>query len=250
VNAIEVDHLSLWYGDFQALRDVSVSFPQRQVTAVVGPSGCGKTTLLKTLNRMHERGGTARTEGQVRVHGHDVLAKRTSVQELRRRVGLVFQRPNPLPLSVYENIAFGARLHEAWPKARLDAAVRKALTRVGFDSLTGDRLSAPALEFSLEEQQRLCIARLLPLEPEVLLMDEPTSALDTKGTRVIEQLVQELRADYTVVLVTHSMAQARRISDRCVFMFMGERIEDGPTQELFAGAKDPRTRSYLQGRFG
>ncbi|MBC8071327.1 MAG: phosphate ABC transporter ATP-binding protein [Deltaproteobacteria bacterium] len=245
--AIEIDRLSLWYGQFQALRSIELAVAAGGVTALVGPSGCGKTTLLKAINRMHERTGDTRTTGSVRVHGHDVLAPEVSLPELRRRVGLVFQRPNPLPLSIYDNVAFAARLHERWSSQRLVAAVDAALARVGLADV--DRRDS-ALSLSLEQQQRLCIARLLPLEPKLLLMDEPTSALDAAGTHKIETLIRELRGDFTVAIVTHSMGQARRISDACAFMLLGELVEHGPTDEIFAEARDQRTRDYLAGRFG
>ena len=245
--AVEIAGLSLWYGDFQALRDVDLEIAAGQVTALVGHSGCGKTTLLKSINRMHERSGGTRTRGSLRVHGDDVLAPGVSLLELRRRVGLVFQRPNPLPLSVRDNVAFAARLHERWDPRRLDDAVAYALDRVGLGDIDTQR---PALTLSLEQQQRLCIARLLPLQPAVLLMDEPTSALDLGGTETIEQLVRSLKGDYTVVIVTHSMAQARRVSDACAFMLLGELVEHGATERVFTDARDPRTREYLAGRFG
>jgi phosphate transport system ATP-binding protein len=248
--AVEIDHLSLWYGDFQALRDVDLALPTGRITALVGPSGCGKTTLLKTIDRMHERARDTRIVGQLRVHGHDVLAADVSPQELRRRVGLVFQRPNPLPLSVYDNIAFAPRLHERWSQRLLDQAVHAALDRVGLREALGKDLGRSALTLSLAEQQRLCIARLLPLRPSVLLLDEPTSTLDPYATATIEALLRELRGDYTVAIVTHSMAQARRISDHCAFMLLGEVVEHGPTATLFESARDPRTRAYLAGRFG
>jgi phosphate transport system ATP-binding protein len=245
--AVEIAGLSLWYGDFQALHEVQLEISQGEVTALVGPSGCGKTTLLKAINRMHERSGNTRTVGKLCVHGRDVLAAGVSLLELRRRVGLVFQRPNPLPLSIYDNVAFAVRLHERWRGSQLDDAVAQALERVG---LGGIELGRSALSLSLEQQQRLCIARLLPLQPAVLLMDEPTSALDVAGTATIEALVRSLRGDYTVVIVTHSMSQARRISDTCAFMLLGEMVESGATERVFTDARDPRTREYLAGRFG
>ena len=235
--AIDVRDVSMWYGAFRALSEVSLSVKQGGITALVGPSGCGKSTLLKCFNRMHERAGNTRITGRIEILGHDVLAASVSVHELRRHVGLVFQRPNPLPLSVLENVTLAASLFERWSKEELHARAK-------------DRLGTNALSLSLEQQQRLCIARLLPLKPSVLLMDEPCSALDSRSTQAIEELLRSLRGEYTSLVVTHSMAQARRLADDCAFMLMGRVVEAGPTEQLFTSATDPRTRDYLAGRFG
>lgn len=248
--AIDVRDVSMWYGAFQALSEVSLSVKQGGITALVGPSGCGKSTLLKCFNRMHERAGNTRITGRIEILGHDVLAASVSVHELRRHVGLVFQRPNPLPLSVLENVTLAASLFERWSREELHARAKDALQRVELWDALKDRLGANALSLSLEQQQRLCIARLLPLKPSVLLMDEPCSALDSRSTQAIEELLRSLRGEYTSLVVTHSMAQARRLADDCAFMLMGRVVEAGPTEQLFTSATDPRTRDYLAGRFG
>jgi phosphate transport system ATP-binding protein len=251
-HAIETGRLSLWYGDFQALRDVSVSFKHGIITSLIGPSGCGKTTLLRCFNRVNERYGNVRTTGEVRILGESIYDGAVSLIELRKAVGMVFQRPNPLPISVYENVAFGIRIHT--PRAELgrsvlDEAVEKALTEVGLWKDLKDRLDAKATTLLLEQQQKLCLARLLPLKPEVILMDEPASALDVGGTRAIEELMFELRGRYTIVIVTHNMAQARRASDECIFMLLGEVVEHARTENLFLSPRDPRTAEYIEGRY-
>ncbi len=250
--AIETRRLTLWYGGFQALRDVTIRIGRGIITSLIGPSGCGKTTLLRCFNRVNERYGNVRTTGEVRVLGEDIYAPDVSLVELRKAVGMVFQRPNPLPISVYENVVFGLRVHT--PRARLrrsllDEAVEKALAEVGLWKDLKDRLHARATTLQLEQQQKLCLARLLPLKPEVILMDEPASALDVAGTRAIEELMVGLRGRYTIVIVTHNMAQARRVSDECLFMLLGEVVEHARTEDLFLNPRDPRTAEYIEGRY-
>ncbi len=253
-HAIETEQLSLWYGDFQALFDVDLQIKQGMVTSLIGPSGCGKSTLLRSVNRIVERLGYVRTEGSIRVLGHDIFAPEVDIIEVRKQIGMVFQRPNPLPLSIRDNILFGSRIH-ADPAARNsaadeDAIVEKALTEVLLWDSVKDRLNRKATELSLEEQQKLCIARLLPLKPSVLLMDEPCSALDPDGTEAVEELIWELRGDYTILLVTHNMAQARRASEECVFMLLGKVIEHTTTESMFVTPADKRTADYIEGRYG
>jgi phosphate transport system ATP-binding protein len=251
-HAIETRGLSLWYGGFQALRDVSVEIKHGIITSLIGPSGCGKTTLLRCFNRVNERYGNVRTAGEIRVLGENILDPAVSLVELRKAVGMVFQRPNPLPISVYENVAFGIRIHTPRAELRkglLDEAVEKALTEVGLWKDLKDRLDTKATSLLLEQQQKLCLARLLPLKPEVILMDEPASALDVGGTRAIEELMFELRGRYTIVIVTHNMAQARRASDECLFMLLGEVVEHARTENLFLSPRDPRTAEYIEGRY-
>jgi len=245
--------LNLFYGSFQALIDVSVGIRHGLITSMIGPSGCGKTTLLRCFNRVNERYDNVRTTGEVVVLGKNIYDPDVSLIELRRSVGMVFQRPNPLPVSVYENVVFGLRIHSersALARAELDAAVEKALTEVGLWKDLKDRLREKATSLQLEQQQKLCIARLLPLKPEVILMDEPCSALDVEGTRAIEELMFELKGRYTIVIVTHNMAQARRASDECIFMLMGELIEHNRTEDLFLTPKHPKTAEYIEGRYG
>jgi phosphate transport system ATP-binding protein len=244
--------LSLWYGGFQALRDVSVEIKHGIVTSLIGPSGCGKTTLLRCFNRVNERYGAVRTTGEIRILGERIHDPEVSLVELRKTVGMVFQRPNPLPISVYENVVFGLRIHTPRAELRrgvLDEAVEKALTEVGLWRDLKDRLEAKATTLLLEQQQKLCLARLLPLKPEVILMDEPASALDVEGTRAIEELMFEMRGRYTIVIVTHNMAQARRASDECLFMLLGEVVEHARTEDLFLNPRDPRTAEYIEGRY-
>jgi phosphate transport system ATP-binding protein len=251
-NAIETNRLSLWYGDFQALREVSVEIKHGIITSLIGPSGCGKTTLLRCFNRVNERYGGVRTTGEIRVLGQNIYDAKVSLVELRKAVGMVFQRPNPLPISVYENVVFGLRIHASRSELRksvLDEAVEKALTEVGLWKDLKDRLDTKATTLLLEQQQKLCLARLLPLKPDVILMDEPASALDVGGTRAIEELMFELRGRYTIVIVTHNMAQARRASDECLFMLLGEVVEHARTENLFLSPKDPRTAEYIEGRY-
>jgi phosphate transport system ATP-binding protein len=250
--AIETRRLDLWYGRFQALRDVSVDIRHGMITSLIGPSGCGKTTLLRCFNRVNERYGNVRTAGEIRVLGQNIYDPAVSLVELRKSVGMVFQRPNPLPISVFENVVFGLRIHgqrKELKKAVLDEAVEKALTEVGLWKDLRDRLHDKATALLLEQQQKLCLARLLPLKPEVILMDEPASALDVDGTRAIEELMFALRGRYTIVVVTHSMAQARRASDECLFMLLGEVVEHARTEDLFLNPRDPRTAEYIEGRY-
>lgn len=245
--------LNLWYGSFQALIDVTIGIRERQITSLIGPSGCGKTTLLRCFNRINERFSYVRTSGEIEVLGQSILAPEVSLIELRKAVGMVFQRPNPLPISVYENVVFGLRVHSRRSELRrseLDQAVETALTEVGLWKDLKDRLRARATTLQLEQQQKLCIARLLPLKPEVILMDEPCSALDVEATRAIEELMFALRERYTIVIVTHNMAQARRASDECIFMLLGKVVEHSPTAELFLNPHNPKTADYIEGRYG
>jgi len=242
----------LWYGKFQALINVTVNIRQGRITSLIGPSGCGKTTLLRCLNRINERYDYVTTKGEIKILNKNIYDEDVSLIELRKRVGMVFQRPNPLPISVYENVVFGLRLHDqtGMNRSALDEAVEKSLTEVGLWSDLKDRLEAKATTLQLEQQQKLCIARLLPLKPDVILMDEPCSALDVEGTRAIEELMFELKGRYTIVIVTHNMAQARRASDECIFMLMGELVEHSRTTDLFLSPKNPKTAEYIEGRYG
>jgi phosphate transport system ATP-binding protein len=248
---VQTKELSLWYGDFQALKRVTLEMQRGYITSLIGPSGCGKSTLLRCFNRMNERYGNVRTTGEIRILDKNIYDPDVSLVELRRAVGMVFQRPNPLPISVYENVAFGMRIHNPKnTKAELDEAVEKALREVRLWEDLKDRLKDRATDLQLEQQQKLCIARLLPVQPQVILMDEPCSALDVEGTRAIEELMWELRSRYTIVIVTHNMAQARRASDECVFMLLGEIIEHRRTEDLFLHPSDHRTAEYVEGRYG
>jgi phosphate transport system ATP-binding protein len=244
--------LKLWYGSFQALKGIDLDVRPGLVTSLIGPSGCGKTTLLRCFNRINERIPGVRTEGHIEILGEDVYAPEVDLVELRKRVGMVFQRPNPLPLSVFDNVVFGRRIHAQKPLGRGESEriVRSALEEVGLWDDLKDRLRQRATELSLELQQKLCIARLLPLKPEVLLMDEPCSALDPDGTAHVEELIKTLRERYTILIVTHNMAQARRVSDECVFMLLGEMIEHGATADVFGKPQDERTSRYIEGRYG
>jgi len=249
--SIVTRRLSLWYGSFQALRNVDLRVATRQVTALIGPSGCGKTTLLRCFNRVNERFGNVRTEGEIEILGKNIYAPEVSLPELRRKVGMVFQRPNPLPISVYENVLFGLRVHGGAPKkSERDAIVEKALQDVLLWKDLKDRLHVKATTLLLEQQQKLCIARLLPLAPQVILMDEPCSALDADGTRAIEELLLLLTERHTILIVTHNMAQARRVSHESVFMLLGEIVEHSRTEDLFITPKDSRTADYIEGRYG
>ncbi len=250
--AIRTRGLNLWYGSFQALIDVSLDIKHGIITSLIGPSGCGKTTLLRCFNRVNERYGNVRTAGEIRILDENIYAPDVSLVELRKAVGMVFQRPNPLPISVYENVVFGLRIHTprgGLKRSVMDEAVEKALTEVGLWKDLKDRLDAPATSLQLEQQQKLCLARLLPLKPEVILMDEPASALDVDGTKAIEELMLELKGRYTIVIVTHNMGQARRASDECIFMLLGEVIEHRRTEDLFLNPKSPKTAEYVEGRY-
>jgi len=250
---IEINALNLWYGNFQALIDVSAQIKPRLITALIGPSGCGKTTLLRCHNRMNERYPNVRTEGSIRIRGKNIFDPDVSLIELRKSVGMVFQRPNPLPLSIYENVIFGLRAHSQLRSLRkpdADQAVEKALREVFLWDDVKDTLRKSATGLQLEQQQKLCIARLLPLKPQILLMDEPCSALDARGTEAVEDLLVTLREQYTIVIVTHNMAQARRVSDECLYMLNGELVEHNTTSELFVKPRDKRTENYIEGRYG
>ena len=246
---MEVKDLNLFYGDFQALKHVSISMPEKEITAFIGPSGCGKSTLLKTLNRMNDLVEGCRIEGQVLLDGEDVYGS-VNVNALRRRVGMVFQKANPFPMSIYDNITYGPRLHGVHNKAELDELVESSLKGAALWNEVKDRLKKSALGLSGGQQQRLCIARALAVKPEVLLMDEPTSALDPGSTMKVEELMSELKKNYTVVIVTHNMQQAARISDRTAFFLLGELVEAGPTAQIFSTPQDKRTEDYISGRFG
>ena len=251
--SIETKNLSLWYGSFQALKDVCVNIRHGQITALIGPSGCGKTTLLRCFNRINERYGYVTTTGEIKVLGQNIYDPEVSLIELRKAVGMVFQRPNPLPISVYENVVFGLRIHSSYgslKKSELNNAVESALREVFLWDDLKDRLHSRATTLQLEQQQRLCIARLLPLKPEVILMDEPCSTLDSESTLGIEELMLTLAGRYTILIVTHNMAQARRISQECAFMLLGEVVEHARTENLFLTPKDSRTADYIEGRYG
>ncbi|MCD8199452.1 MAG: phosphate ABC transporter ATP-binding protein PstB [Coriobacteriaceae bacterium] len=247
---IETHDLNLWYGEQQALYDVNVAIPKNRVTALIGPSGCGKSTFLKTLNRMNDLVEGCRIEGQVCCDGQDIYAPGTDVNQLRKRVGMVFQKANLFPMSVYDNIAYGPRLHGTRDRARLDEIVEKSLRDAAIWDEVSDRLKTNALGLSGGQQQRLCIARALAVEPEILLLDESTSALDPISTSKIEDLIGELKEKYTVIMVTHNMQQAVRISDRTAFFLLGELVEFDRTEDLFSMPKDPKTENYISGRFG
>jgi phosphate transport system ATP-binding protein len=251
--AVVTRGLNLWYGTFQALFDVDLEVERSIVTSLIGPSGCGKSTLLRTVNRITDRLGYVRTTGTVEVLGHDIFAPDVALPRLRRQVGMVFQRPNPLPLSVRDNVLFGLELHD--PEAARSATARdevleRSLRQVLLWDTVKDRLDSKATQLSLEEQQKLCIARLLPVKPAILLMDEPCSALDPAATAAVEELIWELRGEYTILLVTHNMAQARRASDQCVFMLLGRVIEHRPTADLFVTPRHRETADYIEGRYG
>lgn len=247
---IHVRDMCLWYGDQQALKHVHIEIPEKCITALIGPSGCGKSTFLKSLNRMNDLIPNLRITGDIRYAGADIFAKDVDVTELRKEVGMVFQKPNPFPMSVYDNVAYGPRTHGITNRVRLDAIVEKALRNAAIWEEVKDRLKKNALDLSGGQQQRLCIARALAVEPKVLLMDEPTSALDPISTSRIEDLVLELKEQYTIVMVTHNMQQAARVSDYTAFFLLGELVEYGRTEALFSAPKDKRTEDYITGRFG
>ena len=247
---ISAKDLNLWYGDFKALKGISLDVGEREITALIGPSGCGKSTFLKTLNRMNDLVPNVRIEGDVRLKGEDIFAREMQLTDLRRRVGMVFQKANPFPMSIYDNITYGPKLHGVRNKAELDELVESSLRGAALWDEVKDRLKKSALGLSGGQQQRLCIARALAVKPEVLLMDEPTSALDPGSTMKVEELMSELKKNYTVVIVTHNMQQAARISDRTAFFLLGELVEAGPTAQIFSTPQDKRTEDYISGRFG
>ena len=245
-----LEQLDLHYGAFHALKGIQMSIPPRRITSLIGPSGCGKSSLLRCLNRMNELLESARVTGRIRLDGQEITLPSLPLVTLRKRVGMVFQRPNPFPLSVFENIAFGPRIHQLAHDQQLVAVVERSLSAVGLWDELRDRLRTSALRLSLEQQQRLCIARLVAVQPEVLLMDEPCSALDPIATGKIEELLYALKEDYTIAIVTHNMQQAARVSDVTGFLLMGELIEFGATEQLFTTPTDARTEAYITGRFG
>ncbi len=244
-------NLNLWYGGFHALKDINSSFEANRITAIIGPSGCGKSTLLRVFNRMNDLIEGVRTEGEVLIGGEDIINPQADLVKLRKKVGMVFQRPNPFPLSIYENIVFGEKIHgNNIKRDALDEIVEKSLKSVLLWDELKDRLSVPALRLSLEQRQRLCIARLIAVKPDVLLMDEPCSALDPQATARVEELMRELQKYYTIIIVTHNMQQAARVSDDTGFMLLGELIEFRKTEELFTAPHDKRTEDYITGRYG
>lgn len=248
---VNTNEFSFWYGNFQALNKLTFNIPSFKITALIGPSGCGKSTFLKCLNRVNERGNEVSHEGSIQVFGQDIYHPSVALPELRKQVGMVFQKPNPLPLTIYENVIFGARTHLKNVKTSvLDEMVEASLKRVGLWEDLKTQLNRSALTLSLEKQQRLCIARLLPLKPKLLLLDEPCSALDPAGIEAIETLIRDLKKDYSIIIVTHSMNQAKRVSDETIFMYMGELVEMGQTEQVFNQPKEPRTAAYIEGRFG
>ena len=247
---LSVQDLCLWYGSHQALKDINIEIPEKSITALIGPSGCGKSTFLKTLDRMNDLIPDVKITGSVRYKGEDIFDPSVDVSELRRQVGMVFQKPNPFPMSIYDNIAYGPRTHGVKSRAKLDEIVEQSLRGAAIWDEVKDRLKKNALGLSGGQQQRLCIARALAVEPEVLLMDEPTSALDPISTSKIEELAMELKDRYTIVIVTHNMQQAVRISDHAAFFLLGELVEYGETEKLFSQPQDKRTEDYITGRFG
>ncbi|MGN0205557.1 MAG: phosphate ABC transporter ATP-binding protein PstB [Coprococcus sp.] len=250
MDKFNVEHLDLYYGDFKALKDINLTLPANEITAFIGPSGCGKSTFLKSLNRMNDLVEGCKITGKVTLDGEDIYGPNMDVNVLRKKVGMVFQKPNPFPMSVYDNITYGPKTHGIRNKAKLDEIVEKSLRDAAIWDELKDRLNKSALGLSGGQQQRLCIARALAVQPDVILMDEPTSALDPISTSKIEDLVLELKKDYTIIMVTHNMQQATRVSDRTVFFLLGEVIEDGRTDQLFSIPKDKRTEDYITGRFG
>lgn len=247
---IKVEHLNLHFGDHHVLKDVNMDIKEHSVTALIGPSGCGKSTFLKTLNRMQDLVPSAKINGRITIDGEDIYAPGIDTTLLRKKVGMVFQQPNPFPMSIYDNIAYGPRIHGIKDKKRLDEIVEKSLRDAAIFDEVKDRLKKPALGLSGGQQQRLCIARALAVEPEVLLMDEPTSALDPISTTKIEDLMESLKKKYSVIIVTHNMQQAARISDDTAFFLVGEVVEFGNTEKIFANPTDKRTEDYITGRFG
>ena len=250
MNIITTNDLCLWYGKTQALRDINISVPEGSITALIGPSGCGKSTFLKTLNRMNDLVPDVRITGSVKYRGKDIFAPGTDVNELRRQIGMVFQKPNPFPMSIYDNIAYGPRTHGIRSKAKLDEIVETSLKNAAIWDEVKDRLKKSALGLSGGQQQRHCIARALAVDPDVLLMDEPTSALDPISTTRIEELAMELKSKYTIIIVTHNMQQALRISNKTAFFLLGELVECDDTEKIFSKPQDKRTEDYITGRFG
>ncbi len=248
---IVTKNLNLWYGSFQALKDINSSFAENKITAIIGPSGCGKSTLLRVFNRMNDLIDGVRTSGEVLIDGENIVSAGANLVQLRKKVGMVFQRPNPFPLSVYENIVFGEKIHaERIKRSELDGIVEMSLKGVLLWDELKDKLNMPALRLSLEQKQRLCIARLIAVKPDVLLMDEPCSTLDPQATARVEELMRELKTKYSIIIVTHNMQQAARVSDDSGFMLLGELIEFGRTQDVFTAPKDRRTEDYITGRYG
>ena len=245
-----VNDLCLWYGNHQALKDINITIPEKSITALIGPSGCGKSTFLKTLNRMNDLVDGVKITGSVKYRGKDIYDPATDVCELRRQIGMVFQKPNPFPMSIYDNVAYGPRTHGIRSRARLDELVERSLRGAAIWDEVKDRLKKNALGLSGGQQQRLCIARALAVEPDVLLMDEPTSALDPISTSKIEELAMQLKENYTIVIVTHNMQQAVRISDHTAFFLLGDLVEFGATEQIFSQPQDKRTEDYITGRFG
>ncbi len=251
MSKIVTKNLNLWYGNFQALEAINSCFEQNKITAIIGPSGCGKSTLLRIFNRMNDLIEGVRTEGEVLIDGLDILSAKADLVTLRKKVGMVFQRPNPFPLSIYENIVFGEKIHaDNLKRDMLYEIVEKSLKSVLLWDELKDKLDKPALTLSLEQKQRLCIARLIAVKPDILLMDEPCSTLDPQATSRIEELMRELKNNYTIIIVTHNMQQAARVSDDTGFMLLGELIEFGKTQDIFTAPKDKRTEDYITGRYG
>jgi phosphate transport system ATP-binding protein len=251
--AIKTSKLNLWYGTFQALYDVDLNIRNGMITSLIGPSGCGKSTFLRSINRINERLGYVRIEGNIDVMDKNIYDPDVELVQVRKQIGMVFQRPNPLPISIRDNILFGHRIHTTngkSSKADENEIVESALQQVLLWDKVKDRLNQKATELSLEEQQKLCIARLLPVKPSVLLMDEPCSALDPKGTAAVEELIWELRGKYTILIVTHNMAQARRASEECIFMLMGKVVEHQATEDLFVTPEQKETADYIEGRYG
>lgn len=246
----EIQNLDLYYGSFKALKNVNLNIDANGITAFIGPSGCGKSTLLKSLNRMNDLVPGCRIEGKILLDGQDCYDKKTDVNRLRKRVGMVFQKPNPFPMSIYDNIAYGPRTHGVHSKAKLDVIVEESLRNAAIWDEVKDRLKKSALGLSGGQQQRLCIARALAVKPEVLLMDEPTSALDPISTSKIEELAMELKDKFTIIMVTHNMQQATRVSDKTAFFLLGEVVEYGDTEKMFSMPEDKRTEDYITGRFG
>ncbi len=249
-NIITVKDMCLWYGDHQALKNVNIEIPEKSITAFIGPSGCGKSTFLKTLNRMNDLIPGVKITGDIRYEGTDIFSKEVDVNNLRKEIGMVFQKPNPFPMSIYDNVAYGPRTHGITNRVQLDVIVERALRDAAIWDEVKDRLKKNALGMSGGQQQRLCIARALAVQPKILLMDEPTSALDPISTSRIEELVMELKEKYTIVMVTHNMQQAVRVSDHTAFFLLGELVEFGKTDDIFSQPQDKRTEDYITGRFG